>query len=127
MFRNKTQYHEHLQAHDRQIEKGNKDMEKKHANHAKDKIGNYHLEEEFTFIHREGAREIIESYYTFKEEGVEGATSFCYYCKLCEYSNARSSVVFNHVLRIHLQIHQYKCDICREGFKFVDDIKKHYI
>jgi len=123
MFRNRTQYQEHLQAHDRQMEKGNKDSEKKHANHMKDKIGDYHLKEDFTFIPREEAREVIESYYTFTEE--DGGY-FSYYCKLCDYKNARSSVVYNHVLRIHLQIHQYKCDICQEGFKVVDDIKKHY-
>ncbi len=47
-------------------------------------------------------------------------------CKLCDYSSLKYAALFNHCLKAHLRIHQYRCRLCQQGFKMLVDIRRHY-
>jgi len=124
IFRFATQFKDHLEAHKKAEHKNKEDYDKKKANHLKDKIGNYHEAEDFTFIPYEEAKDIVESYYTFEDTAEDDVI---YQCKLCDFTVNSNLRMYNHCLKQHLKIYQYQCDLCDEFFKLDMDIKRHYL
>eukprot|EP00092_Neocalanus_flemingeri_P003427 GFUD01003671.1.p1 GENE.GFUD01003671.1~~GFUD01003671.1.p1 ORF type:complete len:1771 (+),score=462.40 GFUD01003671.1:44-5356(+) len=123
IFRFATQFRDHLEAHKKAENRNKEESVKKKANHLKDKIGNYHEAEDFSFIPAEEAKDIVESYYTFEETAEEDVL---YQCKLCDFTVNSNSRMYNHCLKQHLKIYQYQCDLCDELFKLDIDLKRHY-
>jgi len=124
IFRFATQFKDHLEAHKKAESKFKEGSVKKKASHMKDKIGNYHQAEDFTFIPAEEAKEIVESYYRYEEGGGDNET---FHCKLCDFHINNNLRMYNHCLKQHLKIYQYKCDMCDEMFKLDMDLKRHYM
>ena len=122
IFRFANQFKDHLEAHKKAETKSKVGSEKRKASHMKDKIGNYHEAEDESYIPAEEAKEIVESYYTFEDNGEESFS-----CKLCDFKGTNNLRMYNHCLKQHLKIYQYKCDLCQELFKLDIEIKRHYM
>jgi hypothetical protein len=60
------------------------------------------------------------------EEETDEDDDEMFVCKLCDYSSLKYGAVFNHCLKAHLRIHQYRCRLCPQGFKMLVDIRRHY-
>jgi hypothetical protein len=60
------------------------------------------------------------------EEETDEDDDEMFVCKLCEYSSLKYGALFNHCLKAHLRIHQYRCRLCQQGFKMLADIRRHY-
>jgi len=124
IFRFATQFKDHLEAHKKAEVKSKEGAVKKKANHLKDKIGNYHEAEDFSYIPAEEAKDIVESYYRFEEAEEDNVI---FHCKLCDFTANNNSRMYNHCLKQHLKIYQYQCDLCDELFKLDIDLKRHYM
>jgi len=122
IFRFANQFKDHLEAHKKAESKSKEGSEKKKANHMKDKIGNYHEAVDISYIPADEAKEIVESYYKFEDKGEEVFT-----CKLCDFTANNNLRMYNHCLKQHLKIYQYKCDLCQELFKLDIELKRHYM
>ena len=110
LFRYPTQFKEHQEAHRKAISK--------EIVRNEDKIGDYHKATEFILIPAEEAKEIVESYF------VQNQQNFA--CKLCAFTASSQVRTFNHCLKDHLKIYQYKCDVCGSQFQLDVEMKKHY-
>merc|ERR1719187_1745882 len=65
-------------------------------------IGMYHLKKHFTFIPKQQAIPIIDSYFSEKDLELE--------CKICHQLNATKEDMRDHLLESHLKLLLHKCD-----------------
>ena len=114
IFRFTSQFKEHQEAHQKIMRKSREDGNKE------DKIGNYHEVTDYHYIPEDEAKPVIESYY-FHDE-----SECVYICRICSEVATSQNKMFNHCLKQHLKIFQYKCDLCPEYFQLHIEIKRHY-
>ena len=117
IFRFTSQFKEHQEAHQKLLRKT---QEEGRPGSKEDKIGNYHEAADYHYIPEEEAKTVVDSYY------IHDDSECVYICKICSDVQSSQTKMFNHCLKQHLKIFQYKCDLCDEFFQLDIEIKRHY-